>query len=208
MACGSLPHVFVPGLGVAQVNVGFLSNLKPCFNVWYVYKLGVWEPLQLKALLDVVEPFYDWPGGIGQLRSFEAQLVSILVRDMSFPVSFELARFYLIAGAQPSPALPNNVTVMTRFETEYSSDNHRGRTYFVGVPESMVTGELVDPVYAGTMDERWKGMKSALELNGWTHVVASMCKDGGWRDQIATQPVVEYTTDRRIASQRMRLSGR
>lgn len=113
-----------------------------------------------------------------------------------------------ITGNDTAGTVPNNVALVTTFQTDLRGRSYRGRTYMPGISRSNVsTPTEISAGYALQASTAYAGINAALPA-GYTHVVLSYQNNGVARTNAARTPVVAYRTEVRLDSQRRRLEGR
>lgn len=109
-------------------------------------------------------------------------------------------------GTNTSAALPNNVTLATAFKSNYAGKSQRGRAYWVGLSENLVTGDAVLATPAEAIRSYWQNMGAVMLSNDWQHVIVSYVHDGVPRTTGQTTDVTTYVnTDTDVDTQRRRL---
>lgn len=114
-----------------------------------------------------------------------------------------------LAGTQGGGAgMPGNVTVCVSFRTPNRGRSGRGRNYFVGLGENVVTGNTVA---AGTLTSIVLAYEELLMplVDPYRWVVVSRYHDGALRAEGFVQTVTNVlVVDADVDSQRRRLPGR
>ena len=114
-----------------------------------------------------------------------------------------------LTGSNASPSLPNNCSIALTKRTASRGRSYRGRIYFVGLSEVMVTGNNVVSGTLSDMLTKYNNIVNiTIEEDDYTMVVCSRYEDGVPRVTGVATPVTNITSDGVIDSQRRRLPGR
>lgn len=203
-------NVFVTIPGVAQVAIQYRGpNANVMYNVFHVRGEAI-SPIDPGDLEILMDELVQWVTATLDTRMGNTTLVqSIRVRSMETEVAPFLEYFFdpPNAGTIASPAMPSNVTLAVKLNTGMTGRSARGLVYFVGLTESMVSGDYVVAPFAGNIVAAWETLRVNLISEGtWRLCVASTVKDG------APRPIGIYAdvqsvsiTDARVDTQRRRL---
>jgi hypothetical protein len=105
--------------------------------------------------------------------------------------------------------MPSNVTVAISMRTGFRGRSNRGRSYWIGMVDENVTGDLITTGFADALQAAWEALLTGDFL---THnealVIVSYCSGGAWRLTGHTSAVKTIVVDRTLDSQRRRLLGR
>lgn len=200
---------FVPVINVVKVALEFaLPNAQTAVNVLHFEHDGA---VALPDCVDITNLMFTWwDGNCKPLTSNQVRLDRVVATDLSVANSFQ----YINQPSTPdfgtlsSNVLPANVTFTTSFKTGLSGRSFRGRAYWVGLAESMVTGDIVLAASAQNIVDAWAELPATLAGTGWTHVVVSYISGGVPRSTGLPTPVILYTKfDDVVDTQRRRLTG-
>jgi hypothetical protein len=111
-------------------------------------------------------------------------------------------------GVAAAGTVPNNVSLVTTFQTDLRGRSYRGRAYLPGISTANIDSPTeADPTFAATATTVYQYIPTSIPA-GWTHVVISNQNGGVVRTSAARTPVTGYRTEVRLDSQRRRLEGR
>lgn len=198
---------FIPAADTAEVVMTYtLPDGNQAKNVYNVREANIttWTPAALNALCD---EFEDWETNTTKtMRSSSVLCTRIAARDLSSENGAIVERVVAIAGTAASPVLPANVTFAIKASTGIAGRSFRGRTFWIGIPESAVTGDLLDAAWAGFFIAGMEALQAALLANGWVHVVVSRYSNKAPRVAAVVTDIIGYSaTDNIIDTQRRRL---
>jgi hypothetical protein len=112
-------------------------------------------------------------------------------------------------GTNVSPALPNSNALVLTKRTALRGRSYRGRIYVPGLIEGQVTANAVSSAYQTNYLNFWNGLLTITTTqNSFEMVVFSKKQNGSWLAQGILTPVIGFTTDGQVDSQRRRLPGR
>lgn len=112
------------------------------------------------------------------------------------------------AGSLVSPSVPNNVAIVTTFQTALRGRSYRGRAYWPGLSLGQLDDAVtIDPAEAADIDAEWELLNTQIPPE-FTHVVVSYQNGGVARTTAARTPVTSYRTEQFLDSQRRRLANR
>jgi len=208
MCTGRHPYISAPN--VAKIELICTAIGQRVENVVYIRSGLEWDETALTALAEAA--IVGWSSEMSAQMSTSVELVLVRATDMGSEDSFgvEIAPATTTTGSRASLILPNSVTVATKFATGYTGRSRRGRAYWIGLTENMVTGNQLEPTEATSITDSWAGFFGDIyaAMPGTQHVIVSYCGDGEWRDSALITAVTNYSTDNNIDSQRRRLNGR
>jgi len=201
-------HDYIPVPDTAEVRLMYNTAGGLAENVINFEKAGGWDLTSLAALAAAVED--SWESNISPIVAETITLTETVATDISTETGGQVTDIGGIAGGQPNPALPNNVTFVVSFRTASRGRSYRGRLYHVGLTENFVTLDSVGDSNAAAFQGDYESFFAdiATAVPGSSHVVVSRCSGGEWRDTAVVTPVTSYFVDSTIDSQRRRLAGR
>jgi hypothetical protein len=155
-----------------------------------------------------------WGAEMAPLVSTEVSLVQVDVTALAtqFSPKVVLPVTPADAGGLGSSVLPNNATFCTTFTTALRGRAFRGRNYFVGLAESVVTGSTVADTHAQNIRDAYStllGGSSYLDEDTHWVVVTRVVNQVVQMPTALTNFVVSVVhADLTVDSQRRRLPGR
>lgn len=202
---------FIPVPDTAAFTMRYLGpDAQVVVNTYYFRKVGVaWDPASLDAVAQIL---IDWESTLASVwRSSSISLVAVEARDINTADSFVIVVDVdpPIPGQEISPILPMNVTWAVTLRTPFAGRSFRGRTYWVGLAESMAVGDfLTAPTQAGIQSalDQIRGLVAIG--TGDTQVVVSRFFNGAPRVTGVATPITSVSPfDGRVDTQRRRLVG-
>lgn len=201
---------FIPALNVVKLVPKFLLP----DGGTAVNTLHVWQPETVTpALLEQATTLYEtwFAEHAAPLISNQVSLIEITATDLSVAdgQQFVQSGSPIDAGSNSAAMLPAQVTFCTAFKSGYAGRSKRGRAYWIGLSETMVSGSIVAPTIRAAILDAWMAFGQEFSFEGWSHVVVS------YTDLVETIPptasfidVTTYVnTQTRVATQRRRLPG-
>jgi len=208
------PRPFIPAGNAVKLDLIYTLDLQRVMNVVYIDGQDVWSSENMQDL--AANAANSWETNIAPLVADNLQLVLVRVTALNVPSAFgvEYEPVTPIFGDVSGGSLPNNVTLTTKFSSGLTGRSRRGRIYTPAIPRSSVTTSAINEVtavLAGDFSSSWGNFFTELvggTDNAAAHVVASFCADGEWRDAALLTPVISYSTNVTLDSQRRRLPER
>jgi len=208
------PRPFIPAGNAVKLDLIYTLDLQRVMNVVYINGADVWSSENMQDLASNAAG--QWETNIAPLVADNLQLVLVRVTALNVPSAFgvEYEPVTPIFGDVSGGSLPNNVTLTTKFSSGLTGRSRRGRIYTPAIPRSSVTTSAINEVtavLAGDFSSSWANFFADLVAstdNAAAHVVASFCADGEWRDEALLTPVISYSTNVTLDSQRRRLPER
>lgn len=202
---------FITIANVIMVEVRQTWNEQRVENTLYFHKTSSIAPGDPQAVADAVRDY--WTTNMLPYMSTKVSLREVYARDMTAAFGFEATSTPIPAptGANDSPSLPNNCSIVISFRSGITGRGSRGRNYWVGLTENQVTDNEVLPAPLGVFTAAYAGMIGpAAVLPGFQWVVVSRYlnknpRSGGGQALNVEQVTV---TDATVDSQRRRLPGR
>lgn len=201
---------FVPVANTAQFELRYTAAGQDCANTLYFRRIGGWDG---PGLSNACESLWGW------WKTTLAPSVSnaVVLREVyGFDLSTADGPTGTYAGIPPasggdtSPLLPNNVSIAVSFRTARRGRAYRGRNYFLGLTEGVVTNSTVAEARLTSIVSAYLAL--ALEddvIPGGTWVV---CHRYSGRTPLTTgtaEPITDVViVDPIVDSQRRRLPGR
>lgn len=203
-----MAHIPTPN-GV-KVCMRYTQSGEDVCNVFHVNANA--EPTE--AMLDAIaQAFFDWWSvEMRPLQHAATSLTAIEVTDISGPdeEGIIFSAGLPLAGTHSGGSLPNNVTLATKLATGLTGRSRRGRSYLVGLPDSMLeTGsQTVADSYITLLQGAFADLLTALAVEGFNLAVLSLISGGVPRTEGVLTDVTSVVTNDVVDSQRRRLPGR
>lgn len=144
-------------------------------------------------------------------QSNEVALRTVTSRDLSVVDSWVVATPVVpqVPGTVVSPAMPSQVTFVVKFTTGLAGRSNRGRSYWVGLPESNVTGDYVSSAIANVIVAAWTQLRTVVlpALNAELVVISRQTGGAPRTTGVANAVTNVLYTDLRVDTQRRRLTG-
>lgn len=213
---------FIPAANTARVVVKTELHDQVVNNVYHVRKDLGWS---LETLQDVCNTFITWwntdlAPNLGQGYN----LLVVSARDLTEEegLGTEVQAPDGSGGDLLNPLMPGNVTLTIKHVTGYSGANRRGRSFQAGFVENQQEGnELTIPVRNAILTA-YDALRGAIEAMDCELVVASfyngtslvelpdgqIVKRPTPRATALITPIIAFTADTFLDSQRRRLTGR
>jgi len=179
-------------------------------NVLHFQKSASWSENDLSTLLDEISQ--AWEAQFSPLQSNLVEMTRIILTNIEEPDSFQVDRAPTtdLTGGRTSIAMPQNVTVATKFTTGLSGRSHRGRSFHIGLTDDQCVNDFLVAGMADTIRDAWIDFAGAIFDSPLIAalVVVSFCQDKEWLDEAEVTPITGFLTDGTLDSMRNRLSGR
>ena len=170
-------------------------------NVWHCQGP---DPFDAGAASNIASIFQTAYGALGNAISQDYTLAEVFVHNLAGVASgeFTLAIIPPQAGNLPNPSLPGNVAFCVSLRTALAGRTTRGRKFFAGMDETLVTGNVLDSDAIGTLVSETNALINALIDNNTPLSIFS-------KTALTLVPVTTATAvDNVVDSQRRRLTGR
>lgn len=200
---------FIPVANVAEVNLRQRLFGQQIENTMYFrFDSGSPSVSDLNTLAAAVESWF-----VTQIMFYMSNNITyhetnvVDLTTATSPTGYSLAE-QGSTGNVASPALPGNVCICASFRSTQRGRSARGRNYLAGLPESLVTGNVVDTALLANITSGYDIILTT-PFAGWTWVIVSRYNAGVPRVAGTTFDVVSAGfVDDVIDSQRRRLTGR
>jgi len=201
-------HPYIPVPETAEVRLTYVTPGGIAENVLNFQKDGGWDGGALTALADSVKD--NWESLMTGLYGNDISLDTVTATDISTATGGQVVVPAGISGGAAGPAMPMNVTIAVSLHTAFRGRSYRGRSFQVGVPGVIVTGSTISTGTATTIQETWQAFIDAIssDVLGANLVIVSRCQGGDWLTTAVTTPVIGFSVDTTLDSQRRRLPGR
>ena len=200
---------FIPAESTAEFVFSFTGpNGNIMKNVMNIREttLGGWDTTLLSAMLTTLANWHSATADTWQ--SNQITLTSILGRDLSVADSWVVENGYTQVGAVAQPVLPANVTFCVKGVTGLAGRTHRARLYWIGLAETMVSGDFLTTGAADGIVAAMNTLRTTLTGFGYFPVVVSRQLNGVPRVTAEVTNITGWTkTDNRVDTQRRRLIG-
>jgi hypothetical protein len=171
-------------------------------NVWHVYHDGVPTLEQLQGIAEIFATAY--PLIIGPLSgALTYNEITCRYIGAAEAPEYTLAFSPPVAGGQTAAeSSPSNVCLCVSLRTGLSGRRFRGRKYFSGIPEGMVTSNVINSDLCDELVTAINDLIAALATNETPLAVVSLVQ------LTVTFVVTAICVDLFVDSQRRRLTGR
>lgn len=177
-------------------------------TLYYLYPTTPTEA-DLQDLVDAIAPVVN--GTMMPLLPPQWVGVQVYARGLSLAIDVQATNVTMlgVAGSFPSPGLPGNVTIAVKRSSGLTGRSSRGRIYWMGLPESEVTGNSLSVGLGNQLPTTMEDIDGAALAEGWTPVIVSRRQAGVLLATALTYPITNWSLeDYRTDSQRRRLAGR
>lgn len=200
---------FIPVPDCVQVELVYLFDTQRCQNVLHYNPNGAYGP---DEMLELGAEMVDWfDANMQPNLATTISLIAVRVTDLATATapSVEVTSGLPLAGTLSSPALPNNVSCVITKRTVFRGRSYRGRIYMAGITEADVTNNIVAGARLTSWLDAWAIARSMVTTGlEWTMGVVSRFEGGSPRAEGILTPVLGFTSDGVVDSQRRRLPGR
>lgn len=200
---------FIATENVAQVELRFFAAGQQVENTLYFYNP---DGVGLAGLIDITDQVGEWwdlhiqplqGGGVTVLEIYGTDLTA---QDAATYTNLE--KEGMTGGATATPILPGNATICVSFRTVGRGRSARGRNYFIGLTEGVVTENTVGSVTVSAIEDAYNALITHV-TPPWQWIVLSRYHNGAPRAEGLIQPVIAaLCVDPYVDSQRRRLTGR
>lgn len=165
-----------------------------------------WDAATLQALITA---YVNWENATAKaLRSSQVSLTSVLARDMSVQNGAVVEQAAAIPGTNAGANMPSNVTLSVKHVTGLAGRSFRGRTYWIGLSETMVTGDFVIVATGNAIVAAMNALRTTLQPQGFYFVIVSRYSNNAPRTTaVVTNVLASQVIDMRVDTQRRRLPG-
>lgn len=170
----------------------------PIENVWYVQGPDPFDSAVAATIADVFSTGY---GAICEQLSQDISYNEIEVTNLGGVATGQYIQTITPpqSGQIAQPSMPGSNALCVTLRTALASRRFRGRKYFSGLGEDLVTGNFVDATNAESIRQAVEDLMVSLAANGTPMSVFSTVG-------VTLVPVINITlTDTRVDSQRGRL---
>lgn len=193
---------FVPAPGIVQLNGIMTLNDEKVENTFHYRVSGT---IDRTILHNIAQTYVTWWAAHAGLYGTSVGLILVYVRDMGSQsgATLDFVPAATTDGTRTSSLLPNNVTIAIKRETGLAGRKNRGRVYWVGITQDMLSSP--NQMVLGTA----ASLASALDAlrtsqssgNSATEVILHRASGTG------TDVIGYVPADQTLDSQRRRLPG-
>lgn len=199
---------FQPAPDIMEIEMRFTQDGQKIENVYHVERDDSDSPA---ARLTVATFFYDWWAAEMQpLVAAEVQLREIYVTDLGTEGggTSTFVPTTTTTGANVNTSMPNHVTLSVSARTNRSGRSYRGRSYFIGLTQNVVTASRVSSGAVAAIQAAYNTLQNTYIEQG-VLVVLSRRNNGAERLAAVGEPIVQWViVDDVIDGQRRRLPNR
>ena len=182
-------------------------------NLLYFNQVGAWTPAAITALgLALI----DWWGvNMAPNLSTAIALIEVFGTDLTSPTgsAVSISTGLPLTGESVSEPMSNNVAPCISLRTASRGRSFRGRNYIGGIPENLVSGNIITGSWLTAVAAAYLGIKEVATENGCDWVVVSrfsgvdpVTKDPIPRAEGISTPILSVLfVDNVVDSQRKRL---
>lgn len=200
---------FQPVPDTAKVAVVATYLVSDVVNTFHFKRSGSWGASELEDLVGAVAA--AWVASVMPSLSANMALRRIESRGLRSDgdVAVEFVFSPVVSGGRGGDSLPGSIAFAVTHLTGLAGRSYRGRTFFGGLAEADVSGDLLDAGRADALRNGLESVRQQASAQGWTMVVVSRTNNRTPRAQGLTIPVTGFRwRDRIVDSQRRRLTGR
>lgn len=200
---------FIPVPNVAQLEAVYSQAGQIVENTFYYQAPGSMDTGDVEEL--GAAWLGEWSTNLKAYIPSETTLINIKVTDLTTAVSpvVNYSTGLPIIGTRGGGLLPTNVSLAFTRRTALRGRSYRGRIYWPGLIEADVTVNVVAPTFVSTVIAGLQNMNAVTtSLGVWESVVVSRWSEGNPRGTGVFTPIVNWTCDGIVDSQRRRLTGR
>lgn len=199
---------FCGGNNLAAITLSYTYFGQVTANTLFFTGVSDWNPSTLE---DLAEAIIDWwQTEVRPQLSNSLTLVSVEARDLGAVDSYVVEEQCSgdCVGAVTDPGLPGSIAMVIKFSTGLAGRSKRGRNYVMGWGEERVTGNEFVTEYIAPMVASYEALAGYVGLvNSSVHVVFSRVDCSDVIDTGDMYPVIGYSTDGLVHTQRRRLLG-
>lgn len=196
---------YIPVPGVLQAEYVFRWDNQIVENVHHYKVEGAIDLTAMNALGLFLRS--HWDSAIQPGTAANVTLTHIKITDLSTQngMTINYATGLPLTGLAASPSAPNSVTVCLTKRTALRGRSFRGRTYYVGLTEANVVGNTIDSSTLAFLLTEFNNLITGPAMD---MVVVSRFSGNAPRAEGIATPVIGFTSDGFVDSQRRRLPGR
>jgi len=178
-------------------------------NVYHAQSIETVASINLTNLANAVGAW--WEDFMSANFSQDIALNRVIAKDISEVDGEQYELFYStpVPGQSTGASLPNNVAACIGWTTSRTGRSYRGRSYYAGLPESIVTANTIAaPNLAAIVADCNELVTAVSDVSPFSLVVASFYNEGAVRTEGVGTPITGMSANDIVDSQRRRLPGR
>lgn len=206
---GGNAMAYVPALNTVQAELIYNWDLQICENVLHFEAAGAISQPNMTDLGAFLVNYWDTE--LKASMPTNLSLTKVRLTDLTLQTGpvIEYTTGLPILGTNASPSLPNNCALVLTKRTAFRGRSFRGRVYLPGLTEAFTTGNTVDPTFVTNRLADFNGLINfTAGTETWTMVVVSRISNGVERSTATLTPVLNFSSDGIVDSQRSRLPRR
>lgn len=198
---------FIPAVNVARVEVRLTQDAEQVENTFHFLHTSAPNQGDLDSLTNAV--YIHWRENMLPIQAANVTLREVYARVLTTQQGLESTSAGVPGdiGELTSPPMPNSTTIALSLRTGFSGRSSRGRVYWVGTVEDMVTQNRYETASLTLIKAAFDGMVGpAAVAAGWIWVVTSYRHNGAPRAAAQSLTITQTLfTDNVVDSQRRRL---
>lgn len=201
--------VFVPVPNVVKAELIFSHSGQTAVNVLHYQAPGVPSAVNMEDLCEGLITW--WDVNMQPLVASSTALTLVRATDLTtqFAQVVEEQQGLPLAGSAAGAVPPSSVTLCMTKRTALRGRSHRGRLYHVGFTSAQITGNSVVTATVNSLLSVYNMLLAISSVDGnYELVVVSYQENNQPLSPGQFTPVVRFTTDGIVDSQRRRLPGR
>lgn len=189
----------------------YLLQGEKCENTYHVQGFGAWDTPGMTTVANV---FPQWEHDFCiPWRTNQCSLLQVHARDLTTEAGIELDAVWAVGtiGTNVGAPLPNSVTLAIKAATGIAGRSHRGRTYWIGLTETMVTANGINTTPGNGIVTAMNELNDLVPATGFGDLVVLSRKSNAYppphdRPAGITTSIANYQlTDPYVDVQRRRL---
>lgn len=172
---------FVAAPNIVQVEVRGTKDGRNVENRIFVNVFHAPTAADLTAISVALGPIInaEWR----PLLPTDVNLVELHLRSMHTQNDIELSSPFFVPspGTAGGPPLPNLNTVCASLRTAFTGRSARGRLYWMGLTEQIVTGNIVDLAFLNSVQSALRSVRNAITALGFGWTIVSYIANGAPR---------------------------
>ncbi len=173
-----------------------------------VYHITTTDPIVTIKLLDIAQVFKAWwDASLSVEFSEDIALTTVTALNLNVPNGEKITLVVSppLAGQVIGLAVPNNVAIVTSFQTAQTGRSFRGRSYQAGLVKTQVGENTIGVSKAASIVAKYVALVPLLSVQNAVLVIASFQNAGVPRSEGVGTEVESFSTNTRIDTQRRRL---
>lgn len=200
---------FTPATGIAEVRMKYGATGGPQYNIYHVHHTdgSAWNNTQLSALVGV---FAAWEAATALSKRHNVIFwIEGFARDLTTEFGAEAQNAGAVQGTAPGAALPANVTLAVKAVTGVAGRSRRGRTYWIGLSESMTQNDSIIAPYLTSIPAALETLRTSINAVANQEMVVLSAQENNVKLNPRVGRVITgwALADTNLDSQRRRLTG-